>query len=201
MAKLTQFRFRPSDLILLVYIAAVTREFLWGIRSETLAWVMTAVISVVILATHASFREDIVEDQSSNKVILIAYAAPIVAVFLVRVPFPDYNFDVLNYHLQYMERALRGWPFIPGDFFPSVIQFNPTADIATGICKYLLGFRLGHLINLAAVLWTASIVERFLRDSIGNRHLRRLGCWRYRCSRKQRCWPQTSRAYGANTIR
>jgi hypothetical protein len=39
----------------------------------------------------------------------------------------------------------------------------------------LLGFRLGHLINLAAVLWTASIVERFLRDSIRNSYLRCLG--------------------------
>jgi len=179
MARLTHLKFRLSDLVLLVYIAAVTREFLWGLRGEALAWVLTAVISLVILATHAAFREDSVEpdskDCSSSKLTLMAYAAPLVAVFLVRAPFPDYNYDVLNYHLVYMERGLRGWPFIPGDFFPAVIQFNPAADIASGICKYLLGFRLGHLINLAAVLWTASIVERFLRDSIRNRQLRYLG--------------------------
>jgi hypothetical protein len=177
MAKLTHFKFRPSDLVLLVYIAAVTREFLWGLNSQTLAWVLTAVISALILATHAAFREDSVDtkDGSASKLTPLVFAAPLVAVFLVRAPFPDHNYDVLNYHLVYMERALRGWPFIPGDFFPAVVQFNPTADIATGICKYLLGFRLGHLINLAAVLWTASIVERLLRDSIGNRYLRRLG--------------------------
>ena len=179
MAKLTHVKFRLSDLVLLVYIAAVTREFLWGLKGQTLAWVLTAVTSAVILVTHAAFREDSVEsdskDNSSSKLTRIAFAAPLVAIFLVRAPFPDHNYDVLNYHLVYMERALRGWPFIPGDFFPAVVQFNPAADIATGICKYLLGFRLGHLINLAAVLWTASIVERFLRDSIGNRYLRRLG--------------------------
>ena len=178
MAKLAYFKFRLSDLVLLVYIAAVTRGFLWGLRGETLAWVLTVVISAAILATHAVFREDPFADNteaSASKLTLIAFAAPLVAVFLVRAPFPDHNYDVLNYHLVYMERALRGWPFIPGDFFPAVVQFNPTADIATGICRYLLGFRLGHLINLAAVLWTASIVERFLRDSIGNRYLRRLG--------------------------
>jgi hypothetical protein len=173
------FRLRLSDLVLLVYIAAVSREFLWGIRGETLAWVLTTVVSVVILATHAFYREDFVEPDStggsSSKLTLIAYAAPLVAVFLVRVPFPDYNYDVLNYHLEHMERGLRGWPFISGDFFPSVVQFNPAGDIATGIAKYLLGFRLGVLINLAAILWTASTVERFLRGSIDNEYLRRLG--------------------------
>ena len=181
MFKLTHSKFRLSDLVLLVYIAAVTREFFWGLRGEILAWAMTAVVSAVIMATHAVFREDPVKadnkDRHTSKLTLIAFAAPLVAVFLVRAPFPDYNYDVLNYHLVYMERALRGWPFIPGDFFPAVIQFNPTADIAAGVCKYLLGFRLGHLINLAAVLWTASIAERFLRDSIGNRYLRRLGAF------------------------
>jgi hypothetical protein len=179
MAKLTHFKFRLSDPVLLIYIAAVTRQFLWGLKGQTLAWVLTAVISALILWMHAIFREDCVERYSkygsSSKLILLVFAAPIVAVFLVRAPFPDYTYDVLNYHLEHMERALRGWPFIPGDFFPSVAQFNPTADIAIGIYKYLLGFRLGHLINLAAVLWTASIVERFLRDYIGNMYLRLLG--------------------------
>jgi hypothetical protein len=179
MAKLTHFKFRLSDPVLLIYLAAVTRQFLWGLKSQTLAWVLTAVISALILWMHSIFREDWVERDSKDgppsKLILFVFAAPIVAVFLVRAPFPDYTYDVLNYHLEHMERALRGWPFIPGDFFPSVAQFNPTADIAIGIYKYLLGFRLGHLINLAAVLWTASIVERFLRDYIGNTYLRLLG--------------------------
>jgi len=179
MTKLTQFKFRLSDPVLLIYIAAVTRQFLWGLKGQTFPWVLTAVISALILWMHAIFREDWAEcdskDEPSSKLILLVFAAPIVAVFLVRAPFPDYTYDVLNYHLEHMERALRGWPFIPGDFFPSVAQFNPTADIAIGIYKYLLGFRLGHLINLAAVLWTASIVERFLRDYIGNTYLRLLG--------------------------
>src|SRR6266851_4011309 len=178
MAKLTYFKFRLSYFALLIYIAAITRQFLWGLKGQTLAWVLTAVISVLILWMHAIFREDSgkrdSKDGSSSK-LLIVFAAPIVAVFLVRAPFPDYTYDFLNYHLEHMERALRGWPFIPGDFFPSVAQFNPTADIAIGIYKYLVGFRLGHLINLAAVLWTASIVERFLRDYIRNTYLRLLG--------------------------
>jgi hypothetical protein len=56
MAKLTHVKFRLSDLLLPVYIAAVTREFLWGLKGQTIAWVLTAVISAVILVTHAAFR-------------------------------------------------------------------------------------------------------------------------------------------------
>ncbi|MDQ2855819.1 MAG: hypothetical protein M3R68_05785 [Acidobacteriota bacterium] len=175
----SHLKFRLSDLVLLVYLAAVNREFFWGLRSEKLAWVLTVVISIVILATHAIFREAPVASDHQlrypGKLLAIAYAAPLVFIFLMRLPFPDYNYDVLNYHLVYMERALRGWPFIANDFFPAVVQFNPAADIANGICKYLLGFRLGHILNLAAVLWAASLVERFLRDFIRNNYLRYLG--------------------------
>ncbi|MCU1268438.1 MAG: hypothetical protein JWM21_4756 [Acidobacteria bacterium] len=178
MARRTQFKLKLSDLVLLVYVAAVTREFLWVVSNQTAAWVLTALISFAILTVHALCREEFVgpDDHSGlfGKVTIIICALPLVIIFLLRLPFPDHNYDVLNYHLVYMERALRGWPLIPGDFFPAVVQFNPAADIATGICKYTLGFRLGHLINLGAVLWTASIAERFLRDAIQSYLLRRL---------------------------
>ena len=88
-SKLAHFRLRLSDLVLLVYIAAVTREFLWGIRGETLAWVLTTVVSVVILATHSFLREDFVGPDSqgffSSKLTLIAYSAPLV---VKRQPMP-----------------------------------------------------------------------------------------------------------------
>jgi hypothetical protein len=176
MVKLRQFKFQRSDLLLLIFIAAVTRQFFWGVRNQFLAWAATSAVSVVVVSIHALLREKppaADSPKAASKLIWLVYA-PLVAVFLIRLPFPDHNWDVLNYHLEYMERALRGWPFISGDFFPSAIQFNPSADIATGIFKYLLGFRLGHVINLAAVLWTASISERFLRDAVRNIYLRHL---------------------------
>jgi len=179
MVKLRESKFRPSDLLLFIYIAAVTRQFFWGVPNQLLAWTATALVSVVIISAHVLQREDFPGADSrraTSKFILLVLLiyAPLIVVFLVRAPFPDYNYDVLNYHLEYMERALRGWPFISGDFFPAAIQFNPSADIATGIFKYILGFRLGHVINLAAILWTASIAERFLRDAVRNIYLRHL---------------------------
>jgi hypothetical protein len=176
MVKLREFTFRPSDLLLFVYIDAVTRQFFWGVPNQLLAWTATATVSAIIISAHVRYRETLAASDSQKRksnLIWLVYA-PLIVVFVIRAPFPDYNYDVLNYHLEYMERALRGWPFISGDFFPATIQFNPSADIATGIFKYLLGFRLGHVINLAAVLWTASIAERFLRDAVRNTYLRHL---------------------------
>src|SRR5258708_2340875 len=179
MTKLKMYRFRPSDLVLLVFVTAVVRPFFWGVNSETLAWLLTILFSAVLVAVHSIFREDQVsaedEDERGRGWILLVFAAPLIVVFLARIGFPDRNFDVLNYHLEHMERGLRGWPLIQGDFFPTTIQFNPAADIASGICKYLFGFRLGHLLNLGATLWTMSVVERFLRGSIRMRYLRYLG--------------------------
>jgi len=179
MLKLKQFKFRPSDLVLLVYVTAVVRAFFWGLKGATLAWIVTVLISVTLVTIHSVFREDELrpgeKDVRRRGLMLLVFAAPLVAVFLARAVFPDQNYDVLNYHLANMERGLRGWPFISGDFFPTTVQFNPSADIVFGICKYLFGFRLGHIINLAAVLWTMSAVERFLRGSIRNTYLRYLG--------------------------
>jgi hypothetical protein len=178
MLKPKELKFRPSDLVLLVYVAAVVRAFFWGLRGEMLAWVVTVFISATLVTIHSVFREEGLrpseKDLSRRGLMLLLYTAPLVAVFLARAAFPDQNYDVLNYHLANMERGLRGWPFIPGDFFPTTVQVNPAADIASGICKFVFGFRLGHIINLAAVLWTMSIVERFLRESIRSSYLRYL---------------------------
>ncbi|HYX29119.1 MAG TPA: hypothetical protein VE863_11175, partial [Pyrinomonadaceae bacterium] len=64
------------------------------------------------------------------------------------------------------ERALRGPMLISGDFFPTPAPFNPTPDIITGLYRHAFGYRLGTIVNLVALLWTAAIVERLMRDWI-----------------------------------
>lgn len=126
MLKPKEFKFKPSDVVLLVYVAAVVRAFFWGLKGETLAWVVTVLISAALVTIHSVFREDELrlgeKDLRWRGSMLLLFASPIVAVFLARAVFPDHNFDVLNYHLANMERGLRGWPFIPGDFFPTTVQ-------------------------------------------------------------------------------
>src|SRR5258705_4158130 len=133
MLKPKEFKFRPSDLVLLVYVTAVVRAFFGGLKGETLAWIVTVLISATLVIIHSIFREDELrpdeKDLRRRGLMLLVFAAPLVAVFLARAVFPDQNYDVLNYHLANMERGLSGWTFIPGDFFPTTVQFNPSADI------------------------------------------------------------------------
>jgi len=72
------------------------------------------------------------------------------------------------------ERALWGWRFKSGEFFPGVLQTNPAPDMVTGISRLLLGYRLGPVINLLAVLWAAVSIESFLRDYITQKITRHL---------------------------
>ncbi|HEX8144159.1 MAG TPA: hypothetical protein VF553_16275 [Pyrinomonadaceae bacterium] len=173
MNRFIHHRYRLTDLFLLLYLVAVVRQFFWGIDQQLIAWALTATVSALALLAHATFREEAPEG-FTGKLSWVAYSAPLLLIFFLRSPFPDHNFDVLNYHLAHMERALRGWPFMPGDFLPTSIQFNPLPDMVAGISKYLLGHRLGPLINTGAMLWTALIAEQILKQFISNKYFLRL---------------------------
>ena len=65
-----------------------------------------------------------------------------------------------------MKRGLRGPLFLPGDFFPSILPFNPASDMLTGISRHLLGYRLGTLINYLSLLYAGTILNKLLRPFI-----------------------------------
>jgi len=88
------------------------------------------------------------------------------------VAHPDTSFDVLNYHLVNAERGLRGWPFIAGDFFPTILQVNPAPDMVSALFRKVLGYRLGTVVNYLAMLWIAMIVDKFLRPYLRNNWVR-----------------------------
>jgi hypothetical protein len=67
---------------------------------------------------------------------------------------------------------LHGTLFQPGDFFPSPTPFNPIADTLAGISQTALGFRLGTVINLLALIWTAQVTDKLLRPLVGRAWLR-----------------------------
>ena len=57
------------------------------------------------------------------------------------------------HHAIHGERpAMRGWPMLEGDFFPVRFPFNPAPDMLTGLFRHLLGYRLGTVVNLLALL-------------------------------------------------
>src|SRR4051812_36531418 len=169
---------RPSDLLLSIYIAAILREFFWVIDGQWLAWTLTTLLTIVIILIHATLREPqkIAQDgsQYKNFGLVLLVCAPLAIIYLLRFPFPDTNYDVLNYHLVNMEHGLRGWPFIAGDFLPTTMPINPTSDIVTGITRYALGYRLGTIINLGAMAWTASLAFNAFKNHIPRLHFRLL---------------------------
>ena len=90
----------------------------------------------------------------------------------MRFVFPDVSFDVLNYRLLHGERALRGFIYLPGEFFPTPAPYNPAPDMVTGIFRHALGYRLGTIANLLAMIWVALIVDKLLRPFLRNAWVR-----------------------------
>ena len=155
-----------TDAILSVYLAGFLRQYLWIVPSNSTAWAATIICSVLLLAMIIQIRET-APPQGSLRFWLIV-ALPLVVMYVIRLPFPDFNYDVLNYHLINTERALRGWPIGPGDFFPGVLLINPAPDIVDGVFRFALGYRLGTVVNLLAILWAATILNNILRRYIAS---------------------------------
>lgn len=154
------------DLLLLLYLTAAARQYFWGVENLYLAWTFSGLAALTITLVHIKKRER--DEGRSGLPFLLIVALPLLLIFALRLPFPDLNFDQMNYHLVNTERALKGWPFQSGDFFPGVLQVNPMADMVAGISRFFLGYRLGTIINLFAVLWAATVIDRILRDYLKN---------------------------------
>jgi hypothetical protein len=159
-----------GDLLLPLYLLAVVRQCLWGVDHQVVAWVLSCFLALVLWGLHLRFKQS--RDDGPSMQFWIVGVAPILFIYLLRFAFPDLSYDVLNHRLVQSERALRGFLFIKGDFYPSFLPFNPTPEILTGIFRHLLGYRLGTVISLLALVWTGTEVEKLLKPYVANRWLR-----------------------------
>ncbi|MFL6228543.1 MAG: hypothetical protein ACJ741_07160 [Pyrinomonadaceae bacterium] len=157
-------RVELADAGLLLYVVASVRVYLWFVTSDALAWSATACAAALCWFFYVATRSE--EGRATTKQFWLVVALPLVFVYLLRSAFPDYSFDVANYRLFNGERALHGVVYLPGDWFPTPGPFNPVPDIATGLTRHLLGYRLGTSINLLATVWAAQVVERLLRPAV-----------------------------------
>lgn len=149
-----------GDVLLLVYLIAITRQWFWPINNSV-AWVLTIPIAFALWFFYVVTKRDV--DQGPELHFWIIVGLPLLAAFLLRFPFPDTSFDVWGVRLFHGERGLKGFIYWPGEFFPTPAPFNPTPDMITGIFRKLLGYRLGTVINLLALLWSALVLEKLLR--------------------------------------
>lgn len=162
-----------GDAVILIYIAAFVRQYLWIINNNTFAWLFTILLSGFIWFLHLRTKGRF-SDSTPPQFWLIV-GLPLFLIYAMRAAFPDTGFDILDYRLINSERALHGFPFIPGDFFPTRFPFNPAPDMVTGITRHLFGYRLGTIINYLVLLWVGTILNRLLVPYITQAWIRCLG--------------------------
>ena len=162
-----------GDFVLFLYLLALVRQYLWVIPSNALAWVLA--LPLAILASFFCITRRPSPSERPLLAFWLIVAVPLCVVYAMRAVLPDVSFDVLNYRIFHGERALTGFLFRPGDFFPTPAPYNPLPDMVTGLSRWTLGYRLGTAINLLAMLWTGGIIDRILRSHLPNPWRRSVG--------------------------
>src|SRR5687768_6237149 len=149
-----------EDVIFAPYLLVVIWQFFCGLPNRYLAWTLAAVVALAVWCAYITIKSP--DDESPSRAFWIVVFLPLVIIYILRALYPDISFDVLNYHIFHTEHALRGPLVEPSDFFPTPAFFNPAPDLLTGLYRYLLGYRLGTISNLAAVVWLGIILDRML---------------------------------------
>lgn len=149
--------------MLLCYVAAFARQYLWPVENNAAAWALTLFAAAAVWVWHLRTKE---VSGPTPRAFWALVLPPLVFFYLLRVAAPDMSWDVLDYRLVNAERALRGWPMIAGDFFPSRFPFNPAPDMALGLARRLLGYRLGTVLNLLVLVWAGAVLEKLMRPYV-----------------------------------
>lgn len=168
----------PNDALLLIYFAVFARQYLWWCTDKNaVAWVAAAVTAMIVTSLYVASKETTRnrEDDGPTLHFWLIAVMPLVFVYSMRVVFPDVSFDVLNYRLLHAERALHGFLYLPGEFFPTPAPYNPAPDMVTGLFRHALGYRLGTIANLLAMIWVARVTDKLLRPYLRNAWLRSFG--------------------------
>ena len=175
-ASLSPKNFRESldlgSVVAFPYVLTIVWQYFCLMHSQILAWTGAVIVSLAVWYVLVALKGR--SDERLPWQFWPIVALPLLLIYLMRVALVDISFDVMNYHIFHSERALRGFLFVSGDFFPTAAPFNPTPDILTGLFRYLLGYRLGTIVNYAALIWTGVILERMLRAYVRSAWLRSL---------------------------
>ncbi|MDQ3805037.1 MAG: hypothetical protein M3416_14565, partial [Acidobacteriota bacterium] len=165
-------RLEVGDFVILLYVAAFARQYFWPVGNNAAAWALTSLLTAFVWFWHLRTKG---EAERTPAAFWVVAALPLVFFYALRAALPDMSWDVLDYRLVNAERALRGWPMIAGDFFPSRFPFNPAPDMALGLGRRLLGYRLGTVVNLLVLVWAGTILEKLLRPFVARAWVRAAG--------------------------
>src|ERR1700738_4272878 len=163
-------RIEFGDALLFLYALVFVRQYLLVINNNSLAWALSVPLALACWCLYISTKQ--FPSERFGRSFWLLVGLPLLLAYLLRAAFPDHSYDVLGDHLLHPERSLRGPLFGPGDFFPTTFPFNPVADTLTGISRMILGFRLGTVINLLALIWAAQVADKILRPFVDRPWLR-----------------------------
>ena len=153
-----------GDALVLLYLLVFIRQYLWPLDSNALAWALSAPAAFVAWYFYVATKP--FGSERAGREFWLVVLPPLVIFYLLRLPFPDVSWDVLNYRLLHAERSLRGTLFMPGDYFPTPAPYNPAPDTVTGLFRHALGYRLGTVVNLLALVWTARVTLKLVRPFV-----------------------------------
>src|ERR1700755_1554235 len=153
-----------GDALVFVYALAFARQYFWVVNNNALAWTLSTLLAVV--ACYFYVKTKPFESERAGRAFWLVVGLPLLFVYAFRAPFPDVSFDVLNYRLLHAERSLRGVLFARGDFFPTPAPYDPAPDTVTGLFRLALGYRLGTIVNLLALVWAARAADKILRPFV-----------------------------------
>ena len=165
-------RFEFGDALFFFYFVVLVRQWFWPLENAA-AWALTVPLALAGWWFYVSTKRE--TDERLPKSFWLVVALPLLFVYALRAPFPDASFDVWSLRLFHGERGLGGFIYRPGEFFPTAAPFNPTPDMVTAIFRHALGYRLGTVVNLLALLWAGTILDRLLRPFV-RRDLLRSAC-------------------------
>ena len=153
-----------GDALVLLYLLVFIRQYLWPLDSNALAWALAVPVACAAWYFYVTTKPFAAE--RAGREFWLVVLPPLLFFYLLRLPFPDLSWDVLNYRLLHAERSLRGTLFMAGDYFPTPAPYNPAPDTVTGLFRHALGYRLGTVVNLLALVWTARVALKLLRPFV-----------------------------------
>jgi hypothetical protein len=131
-----------GDFVIVLYIAAFVRQYLWVVGDNRVAWPLTVAVSALVWYLHWRTKE--VSTGRAPRLFWLAVALPLFFFYALRATLPDLSWDVLDYRLINAERAMRGWPMPAGDFFPVRFPFQPRARRGDGLRTIPAWLSSGH---------------------------------------------------------
>lgn len=150
-----------GDVLAFFFLLVFIRQYLWPLDSNALAWALS--VPPACAACYFYVVTKPFPSERAGREFWLVVLPPLLFFYVLRLPFPDISWDVLNYRLLHAERSLRGTLFMAGDYFPTPAPYNPAPDTVTGLFRHALGYRLGTVVNLLALVWTARVAEKLLR--------------------------------------